>query len=44
MNSGFSGNQMSSITPKIDFQKELSDLFDLKGKVAFVPWGYGGIG
>lgn len=35
---------MSSITPKIDFQKELSGLFDLKGKVAFVPGGYGGIG
>lgn len=35
---------MNSITPKIDFQNELSGLFDLKGKVAFVPGGYGGIG
>lgn len=35
---------MSSITPKIDFQNELSGLYDLKDKVAFVPGGYGGIG
>lgn len=35
---------MNSITPRIDFQTELSGLFDLKGKVAFVPGGYGGIG
>ncbi|MEM9574419.1 MAG: SDR family oxidoreductase [Pseudomonadota bacterium] len=35
---------MSSITPKIDFQNELTGLYDLSGKVAFVPGGYGGIG
>lgn len=35
---------MSSITPRIDFQNELSGMFDLTGKVAFVPGGYGGIG
>lgn len=35
---------MTTITPKIDFQNELSGLFDLQGKVAFVPGGYGGIG
>jgi gluconate 5-dehydrogenase len=35
---------MSDITPSIDFQKELSHLFDLTGKVAFIPGGYGGIG
>jgi NAD(P)-dependent dehydrogenase (short-subunit alcohol dehydrogenase family) len=32
------------ITPRIDFQRELGGLFDLKGKVAYVPGGYGGIG
>lgn len=32
------------ITPRIDFQRELSGLFDLEGKVAYVPGGYGGIG
>jgi hypothetical protein len=35
---------MSTITPKIDFAKELSGMFDLNGKVAFIPGGYGGIG
>lgn len=30
--------------PRIDFKKELSGMFDLKGKVAYVPGGYGGIG
>jgi gluconate 5-dehydrogenase len=35
---------VSTITPKIDFQNELSGMFDLHGKVAFVPGGYGGIG
>jgi NAD(P)-dependent dehydrogenase (short-subunit alcohol dehydrogenase family) len=35
---------MNGITPRIDFQRELSGLFDLKGKVAYVPGGYGGIG
>lgn len=35
---------MDRITPRIDFQNELSGLFDLTGKVAFVPGGYGGIG
>ena len=32
------------ITPRIDFARELGSLFDLKGKVAYVPGGYGGIG
>ena len=35
---------MESITPKIDFLKELSGLFDASGKVAYLPGGYGGIG
>jgi gluconate 5-dehydrogenase len=35
---------MEPITPDIDFSSELSSLFDLQGKVAFVPGGYGGIG
>jgi gluconate 5-dehydrogenase len=33
-----------SITPRIDFSSALSGLFDLTGKVAYVPGGYGGIG
>jgi gluconate 5-dehydrogenase len=32
------------ITPKIDFQSELSSLFQLDGQVLFIPGGYGGIG
>ncbi len=32
------------ITPRIDFQKELSGLFRLDDKVVFIPGGYGGIG
>jgi len=35
---------MDDITPRIDFTRELSGLFDLQGKVAYVPGGYGGIG
>lgn len=35
---------MKPITPKIDFARELGDLFDLRGKVVFLPGGYGGIG
>ena len=35
---------MGSITPKADFLKELQGLFDAKGKVAYLPGGYGGIG
>ncbi|MGF1611106.1 MAG: SDR family NAD(P)-dependent oxidoreductase [Kiloniellales bacterium] len=35
---------MQKITPVIDFEEELTGLFDLKGKVAFVPGGYGGLG
>ena len=34
----------SPITPTIDFSRELAALFDLGGKVAFLPGGYGGIG
>ncbi len=32
------------ITPKIDFHRALAPLFDLMGKVAYLPGGYGGIG
>jgi gluconate 5-dehydrogenase len=32
------------ITPAIDFAKELAPLFDLGGKGAYLPGGYGGIG
>lgn len=35
---------MAQITPRIDFKAELSGLFSLKGKTAYVPGGYGGIG
>lgn len=35
---------MNDITPRIDFRTELSGLFDLKGKTAYVTGGYGGIG
>ncbi len=35
---------MEKITPVIDFSTELADLFDLRGKVAYLPGGYGGIG
>lgn len=34
----------TEITPRIDFGRELGGLFDLAGKVAYVPGGYGGIG
>ena len=32
------------IAPVIDFETELSGLFDLEGKLAYLPGGYGGIG
>jgi len=35
---------MESITPRIDFNTELAGLFDVAGKIAFVPGGYGGLG
>ena len=35
---------MGQITPVIEFSTELADLFDVKGKVAYLPGGYGGIG
>ena len=35
---------MDTITPAIDAPSELSNLFDMRGKVVFVPGGYGGIG
>ena len=35
---------MNSITPKTDFTRELAGQFDLHGKVALIPGGYGGIG
>jgi gluconate 5-dehydrogenase len=36
--------RIARITPKIDFERELSVLFDLAGKTAFLPGGYGGLG
>jgi len=35
---------MENITPVIEFSTELADLFDVKGRVAYLPGGYGGIG
>jgi gluconate 5-dehydrogenase len=35
---------MDRITPRIDFANELPNLFDVSGKVAYVPGGYGGLG
>jgi len=35
---------MESITPRVNFLKELGGLFDARGKVAYLPGGYGGIG
>ena len=35
---------MDRITPTIDFAAELTDLFDMRDKVVFIPGGYGGIG
>ncbi len=32
------------MTPKIDFTQALGGLFDLRGKTAYIPGGYGGIG
>ena len=32
------------ITPKLDAGRDLTGLFDLKGKVAFIPGGSGGLG
>ena len=32
------------IAPVIDFRNELTDLFDMKDKVVYLPGGYGGIG
>jgi NAD(P)-dependent dehydrogenase (short-subunit alcohol dehydrogenase family) len=38
------GSDASTITPRIDFARELAGLYDLRGQVAFLPGGYGGIG
>ena len=35
---------MEKITPEIDFTRELAGLEEIRGKVAYVPGGYGGIG
>lgn len=37
-------NTEQRIAPAIDFDSELSGLFDLDGKVAFLPGGYGDLG
>lgn len=42
--SGGQARAVAPITPTIDFSRELAALFDLSGKVAFLPGGYGGIG
>ena len=35
---------MDLVTPRIDFTTELAGLFELKGRVAYIPGGYGGLG
>jgi len=35
---------MPPITPRINFTRELANLFSLEGKTAYLPGGYGGIG
>jgi NAD(P)-dependent dehydrogenase (short-subunit alcohol dehydrogenase family) len=35
---------MPALTPRINFTHDLSTLFSLKGKTAYIPGGYGGIG
>jgi len=35
---------MDAITPEVDFETECAALFDLAGRVAYVPGGYGGLG
>ena len=39
-----SNGSPATITPRIDFARELATLHDLRGQVAFVAGGYGGIG
>jgi gluconate 5-dehydrogenase len=34
----------AAITPRLDFARDLGGLYDLRGQVAFLPGGYGGIG
>jgi gluconate 5-dehydrogenase len=41
---GLKPNSPERITPAVDFARELTGLFDLTGKVAFVAGGYGGLG
>ncbi|MEO7499584.1 MAG: SDR family NAD(P)-dependent oxidoreductase, partial [Casimicrobiaceae bacterium] len=33
-----------TVTPRVDFARELAGQFDLSGQAAFLPGGYGGIG
>jgi len=35
---------MDRIAPEVDFQTALGPMFDLSGRVAFIPGGYGGLG
>jgi NAD(P)-dependent dehydrogenase (short-subunit alcohol dehydrogenase family) len=35
---------LDTMTPQVDLNAELKGLFELTGKVAFVPGGYGGLG
>ena len=35
---------MDKITPEMDFETELSELYDINHKIVFLPGGYGGIG
>jgi NAD(P)-dependent dehydrogenase (short-subunit alcohol dehydrogenase family) len=41
---GVPKGKSTRITPSVDFERELRSLFDLGGKVALLPGGYGGIG
>ena len=36
--------KIETVTPRIDFQTELSGLNDFEGQVAYLPGGYGGLG
>jgi NAD(P)-dependent dehydrogenase (short-subunit alcohol dehydrogenase family) len=38
------GLPAAAITPRVDFRNELAGMFDLAGRVALLPGGYGGIG
>jgi len=35
---------IETVTPRIDFQKQLAELNEFTGKIAYIPGGYGGLG